>query len=420
MTDLVACLVILGAAQLFESPGAPFLAEPTLPEKHRYWLNEFQTLDTNRDRQISADEYERNGRKVVDEAERLVAQFSYKPALVSMLYAKHSRTGHKLPLLDEIDRNGDGQIDFHREYLTFPVELYDSFSRWDQNSDGSVTRDEYVAARLQKHASLAKEVNGNPESIYFPLAKLPPAKVESEFTFRDRNGDGIATWKEFLAFHDALPNKLAEGMNAEDAFFARNTDFDPILTEDEFLKHARESEQANVLAWMERAFRLKDVDENKQITIDEFLTVRTNDVSQFFGRDKNEDGVLQFNEVAGANWVGHGKHKQRDQTYFARLDHNGDEEVTWDEYRTTSVRQFGFSALDHLNVDNQVSLQEWKAVEQLYHDPQNGPANLAKPWAYYATMWMPGIFDLIHFEELDANRDSIVTWSEFQAFPDAP
>lgn len=394
-------------------PGAPGPRPmPSLHQRNAYLQAEFQRLDGNRDGKVSQAEYTRNSPRAIAQAEKTAKKHGYDERMVSRLYTRNRKAG-RFPPFSLIDVNGDGQIEFHREYLTFPSRTFAEFCTRDANGDGKVTRPEYRKSRMREYKA---GFVGEEAALYQPPTETHKKRWELEFALRDRDNDGNVTWPELLAHTKLTPNVLAEGTPA-DAYYVRlDTDFDGVVSREEFLAPARKPGNEQLLPLEKRVFRLRDLNGDGKLTYTEFARTGENAARGFLSHDKDGDGVIRFEDVKGIQWFA-GKSTDRDRCYFQRLDANGDGRVTWKEFRSLRPRSSAFAALDHLAIDNRISKKEWNAVKAEYLAGQKGQRLPAQSASSYATQWFPGIFDLITFEDVDANRDGTISWTEFRTFP---
>ncbi|WP_254508834.1 hypothetical protein [Anatilimnocola floriformis] len=404
------------AGQLLACCSAPRPA-PRNGEAAKYLRAEFARLDANGDGKISRLEFEQNIPAAIDEAERLIKAHSYQPSSVSKLLAWDERARTKFPEFAQVDTNGDGLISFHHEYLGFSSHEFARFGGWDQNGDGQVTQQEFVTAPPEK-PEYEQDPFTRPEPVDPVAEERKRRRLALEFVLRDQNSDERLTWSEQVAFEKMLPPLTYEGMNALGAFLNVDANFDGAVSREEFLAHARDPQRfdKNYLTMEENVFRLRDLDGNQSLSFLEFIQTGENLARGFVGTDKDEDGKLILADFAGTIWTTSEKSSERERTHFARLDRNQDQRVTWKEYRSATGRGVAFGAIDLLQCDNFISLAEWDAVEQEYRDGQSGKQILPQSRSFYATYWLPGIFELITFADMDANKDGRISWYEFETF----
>ena len=378
--------------------------------EHRYLKSEFELLDGNQDGVISKAEFKQNSQAAIEKAERVSAKHNYKPHSVSKLYTMNEGASEKFPSFSYVDTNNDNVIKFHHEYLAFSSRVFSEFSRLDRSGDGKITKLEYLQSKKE-------EFNEQQANAEVKLIEPPQEQRELEFALRDRNKDGVITWKDTLAFNALLPSRLHEGTNADASFVQVDANFDGAVSENEFLAHARKSDDKEFLVLKQKVFRIRDLNQDQQLSFLEFLETGENPARGFVTYDQDGDGVIVFKDVEGIQWV-NGRNVERDRAYFARLDADQDERVTWKEYRTADPRGISFGAIDHLRIDNTISRDEWNSVEREYRDGQNGKLLPVGSASQYATFWFAGIFDLITFDDLDINKDQFISWGEFRKFPD--
>ncbi len=397
-------------SELF-AQGAPApLPMPTRQEKIGYLQAEFELLDANRDGRISNSEFEKNSKQAIQKAERIANENHYAPNMVSYLYTMNLGSRKKFPDFSQVDTNGDDQITFHQEYLKFSSLIFSDFSKWDLNDDGHITTAEFLAAKHDEFKERQAEAE-------VQIVEAPKKQLKLEFNLRDRNKDGIVTWKEILIFEDMLPPVLYEGTFADKSFIQVDANFDGAISRDEFLAHARKSNDSQFLLLKEKVFLIRDLNGDQNLSFAEFIETGENPARAFVAYDQDGDGVILFEDVKGISWVA-GKDINRDRCYFDRLDLNQDKRVTWQEFRKSDARGIAFGAIDHLDIDNSISRDEWNAVEQEYRDEQNGKIRAPHAASGYAISWFPWIFDMVTFDMLDPNRDDGISWEEFRAYPD--
>jgi Ca2+-binding EF-hand superfamily protein len=408
---LVGCVAVMqlaDARDLIAQVGARApQPTPSALERSTYLKAEFALLDGNKDGQVSKAEFQENAQTAIEKAQQVARKLGYETYMASQLYAMNYGSRKNYPEFSQIDRNADGLVSFHKEFLVFPQQTFSDFSRWDADGDGKVTKSEYV-----KSEKTQREQAGPNE----PAIQVPQKRLEGEFVLRDRNEDGSVTWEELLALNDLLPPITYEGTNADASFVMTDTDSNGAISRDEFLANARSSNDKKFLVLSQKVFRVRDLNGDKELSFLEFVKTGENPARNFVAYDKDGDSVIRFDDIKGIQWVD-GKNLEKDRAYFTRLDANQDGRVTWSEYRSVSPRSTSFLAIDHLNIDNTISKSEWNAIEKEYRAGQNGKMLPASAASSYATNWFPGIFDLITFGDLDTNKDGVISWKEFRTFP---
>ena len=391
--------------------GAPApIPMPSRHQRHLYLKAEFSALDANMDRRISKTEFTKHAKAAIDQARRIAKKHRYEPHMVSQLVISRIPSAKK-PAFAHIDTNGDGQIAFHKEYLRFSTHQFGRFSKWDADENGKVTQPEYVKGRHAEHK--ASFVGDEPVVL---ATRKHQNRWKLEFGLRNRDGNDNVTWAEMMAFENLTTfSGLSETRGGDAYFISLDANFDGTVTRTEFLANARQSGNAKFLKLEQDVFRIRDLNGDKKLSFLEYLHTGENTARSFVTYDKDRDGVIRFSDVKGIQWVA-GKSEKRDRCYFDRLDADRDDKVTWKEFRSITARGIAFGAIDHINIDNTISRKEWDAIEREYLAGQKGKRLPPHNASGYAQHWFSGIFDLITFTDLDANKDGKVSWREFRTF----
>jgi Ca2+-binding EF-hand superfamily protein len=401
-------LLLASGTVLFAQEGMRAIEPmPSTSKRSSYLKSEFALLDSNNDGQISETEFQRNTQTAIEKAERLAKEFKYEAYMVSQLYSMNNRSRRIYPEFSQLDRNADGMVSFHQEFLGFSQLAFSNYHRWDADGDGKITRQEYVKSERAEREQVRPAE---------PKVKVSQKRLESEFALYDRDENGNISYHEILSLYEKLPPFSYEGGDTIASYVQTDLDSNGAITRNEFLAEAHKRGDDEYLTLEQKVFRLRDLNGDLELSFLEFVQTGENPAREFAFLDKDEDGEIHFDDVKGTEWIGR-MSLETDRGYFSRLDANQDDRVSWNEYRLVSPRSTSLLFIDHLTIDNSISKDEWNAIEKEYRAGQSGKVLPPFSASHYATLWFPGIFDLITFDDLDTNKDGTISWKEFRTFP---
>lgn len=72
------------------------------------------------------------------------------------------------------------------------------FNRWDADKDGKLSRDEFIALRLDAAEKYSKGKLGQTEEQWQKRKPLVEVEKKAEFLQNDSNKDGYLTYEEFV------------------------------------------------------------------------------------------------------------------------------------------------------------------------------------------------------------------------------
>jgi Ca2+-binding EF-hand superfamily protein len=291
-----------------------------------------------------------------------------------------------------------------------------AFQRIDTSRDGKIDTDEFLGGSVGKAADSKRQ-----EFLEFDLNKdgsldfeefkkqgnKPPdrAKLSEDFKNRDKDSDGSLTLKEFLG------NRSGEQKTqARTAFFRFDSDGDDKVTLSEFLDRDA-TKKPNVHSH----FRQLDLNEDKQLTEQEFMRPRIGKETEQAGRenfrkfDLNRDSRLNESEFAMLPF-----NNPDSKAIFRGRDGNQDGQLTLQEYlagRPEGKSQLAArDAFYRMDVNGDGRLADGEFVQR---DSKTKGDPKAKSDLKAKGKTQTPINVTSHFRQLDLDNNGQVTEQEF-------
>ncbi|MFH1303763.1 MAG: hypothetical protein ABIK07_22120, partial [Planctomycetota bacterium] len=273
------------------------------------------------------------------------------------------------------DKNDDKLLTFAELYPdqkkqtgspgTYALTNQKRFQTLDRNRDGFVDWEEYKTSdpgtrmkkgNKQNHTVAVTFTGGTPAAWLRPEDRPVPPSAISVFKGKDKNHDSQLSFAEYLGLHYSPQSEAA----AKIIFAHFNRDADEFLTFDEF----KASPLANPDA--ETLFTSRDRNQDKKVDLNEFIAYRTGEGPQKY-----------LGEI------------------FKRFDANGDETLSYDEFKATPdanpTSDIVLPTRD-MNGDGKLAISEFSDV------PTENPSQTLQT----------------QFEWLDLNHDGFLTLAELK------
>jgi Ca2+-binding EF-hand superfamily protein len=208
-----------------------------------------------------------------------------------------------LHVLNDADIDGDGVVTFEEVAAVIPDLTPEQFAQLDLNGDGVLSRDDVAAATNAEDGSVSHlisllaeaDTDGSQDVTFEELAVLAPDLSQETFSDLDSDGDGVIS-----------PGDIPEPVrDPRDQFleWLREADNDPADAQVSY-----EELSAVLPDLTAELFDVLDADDDDVLTLADLpaLPIPIEDSSRLrlvqtlVSADANEDGVLSFDEVAGA------------------------------------------------------------------------------------------------------------------------
>tara|TARA_R110002049_G_scaffold46487_1_gene135223 strand:- start:187863 stop:189500 length:1638 start_codon:yes stop_codon:yes gene_type:complete len=260
-------------------------------------------------------------------------------------------------LFQKHDKNGDEELTVS-EFATYGVQRARQkaisqlpkekrrFAKLDTDQDGKISKQEYLEPVIESKMEqerlifLAKDKDRDRHLTASELSLVPRDDIQLRFVWLDNNVDGKLTIEEFVGPQKGKPAEK----NLRRSFEGFDADADGALSLDELTQVDAEAvnrKRIQSLPPDERAFARLDVNDDKRISMKEFLTSNPAESEQkrkqlFRAFDASGDNHLDLNEYLSRD-------SETPAIVFARRDQSGDGRLDEEEFignaRSAEVRQ---------------------------------------------------------------------------------